>query len=144
VSTVALDASVIVAGLLEWHEHHAVALPVVQAALTEPSTAVLPLPALLESYAVMTRLPPPWRIGGRDAHAILSASFRDRAVVVGIDPTSVWDLLAALAAAGVAGGGTYDAHIVACARAAGADQLVTFNRRHFERLDLGAMTLRVP
>ncbi|NLG64599.1 MAG: VapC toxin family PIN domain ribonuclease, partial [Actinobacteria bacterium] len=46
--------------------------------------------------------------------------------------------------AGIAGGATYDAHVLACAKQGGAARLATFNRRHFERLELGDMELVVP
>jgi len=142
--SLALDTNVIVAALLSWHEHHAVALPVVQRSLASQPPSILPLPALVEGYAVMTRLPPPWRLRPADAHRLLTESFRGRAVVVGLDGEEGWSLLDAALGGGVAGGATHDAHIAACARKGGATTLATFNRRHFESLDLGQMTLLVP
>lgn len=44
----------------------------------------------------------------------------------------------------IAGGATHDVHILACAQRAGATRLATFNRRDFERFDLGGVTLVVP
>ena len=44
----------------------------------------------------------------------------------------------------LSGAPTYDAYIAACARKANARRLVTFNRRHFERLELGDVDLVVP
>lgn len=58
---VALDTSVVVAALLAVHEHHAVAAPYV-AALRRESTIIVPLPVLVESYSVLTRLPTPLRL----------------------------------------------------------------------------------
>ena len=92
----------------------------------------------------MTRLPPPWRIKPRDAHRLLDATFRAKAVVVGLEGSEGWSVLDGALASEVSGGATYDAHIVACARKAGATRLATFNRQHFARLDLGAMDLFVP
>ncbi len=140
----ALDTSVIVPALLGWHEHHAAALPVVTEALGSDGGVILPLPALVEAYAVLTRLPPPWRLRSADARRLLVDTFRTRSTVVGLDGAEAWDLLDGALASGVSGGGTYDAHIAACAKKAGAARLATFNRRHFERLELGDVALMVP
>lgn len=138
----AVDTSVLVAGLLPWHEHHAAALPALQGGLSEGMA--LPLPALIESYAVMTRLPAPWRLSAADAASLLTRSFQGRARIVSLDFMDAWPFLHEVVSQAVSGGATYDAHIVACARKAGATRLVTFNRRHFERMNLGPMALIVP
>jgi len=140
----ALDTSVMVPALLSWHEHHHAALPVVQEALAGREALILPLPALIEAFAVLTRLPPPWRLRPEVAHKLLYDTFQGRARVVGLDGDEAWALLDGALKSEISGGATYDAHIAACALKAGAACLVTFNRRHFERFDLGQMTLRVP
>ena len=140
----ALDTSVIVPALLSWHEHHGAALPVVQEALAGGSAVILPLPALIEAFAVLTRLPPPWRLRPEVAHKLLADTFQSRARVVGLDGDEAWALLAEALSTEVSGGATFDAHIAACAKKAGAARLATFNRRHFERLDLGDVALLVP
>ena len=141
---IAFDANVILAALLGWHEHHARALPVVDGALAGPDRVVLPLPALIEAYAVMTRLPVGKRLRPEDALALLDGTFRDQADVIALDGPRGWRMLESAVARAVAGGATYDAHVAACAIAGGAHRLVTFNERHFRRLDLGAMVLVVP
>ena len=71
----ALDSSVIVAGLLAWHEAHERSFrALVQA---RRGTIVVPGPALVEAYAVMTRLPAPHRLAPSDAIDLLSGSFED-------------------------------------------------------------------
>ncbi len=140
----ALDTSVVIAALLSWHEHHEMALRTVQEALAHPAGPILPLPALIESYSVMTRLPPPSRLAPQDAHALLARTFEGAARIVALDGREGWGLLDGLARHRIAGGTAYDAHIVACARKAGADRIATFNQRHFARLDLGEIELVVP
>lgn len=135
-AALALDTSVVVPALLAWHEHHARALALVRAALGGDEPLVLPVAVLVESFAVMTRLPAPWRLSPVDAHALLSGAFRSRAHVVGLDGAEGWDVLDAALGAGIAGGTTYDAQIAACARKAGASRIATFNRRDFARLGL--------
>ncbi len=66
------------------------------------------------------------------------------ALLVGLEGDEAWDLLDDALGNAVSGGAAYDAHIAACAWKAGASHLATFNRRHFERLDLGDVHLLVP
>jgi predicted nucleic acid-binding protein len=130
-SPVALDTSVVIAALLSWHESHEAAAAALEAALADPGGAVLPLPVLVEAYAVMTRLPAPHRLRPGDAAEILRSSLGSRARLATLDEAGAWQLIASLADAGIAGGRTYDALIAACARAAPARRLMTLNARDF-------------
>ena len=130
-SAIAVDTSVVIAALLSWHEHHEAAAVALEAALADPAGAVVPLPTLLEAYAVMTRLPSPHRLRPGDAAEILHSSLADRVRLATLGDADGWPMLKSLADAGVAGGRTYDAHIAACARAAAAGRLVTLNVRDF-------------
>jgi toxin FitB len=129
-SPVALDTSVVIAGLLSWHESHEAAAIALEAALADAAGTVLPLPVLVEAYAVMTRLPSPHRLRPRDAVETLN-TFKGCSRLVSLGETEAWQLVASLAAAGVSGGRAYDALIAACARAASSQRLMTLNRRDF-------------
>jgi predicted nucleic acid-binding protein len=94
---------------------------------------VLAAPALIETYAVLTRLPPPYRLRPDDALEAMEGSWGGVGVVA-VPAAGTWDLLRTLPIRGVAGGATYDAVIVACARKARVDVILTWNLRHFERL----------
>jgi toxin FitB len=123
------DTSVVVAALLGWHEQHEAARKSLERALTDASL-VLATPVLLESYAVMTRLPAGHRLSPEDALALLKDTFAG-VPTVALDSGEVWRLLTDLEAAGISGGRTYDGHILACARKARAQRLLTFNERDF-------------
>src|SRR5258707_811905 len=56
---VALDTSVIIALVSGWHERHAAVTALVEGELDRGSGLLLATHALIESYAVLTRLPPP-------------------------------------------------------------------------------------
>lgn len=128
----ALDTSVVVAALLTWHEgHEACATAVVDALESE---CILPQSTLVEAYAVLTRLPAPHRLRAEDAMAVLEGSFRDRVRVANLRASASWKLLDQATRGGVAGGLVYDARILAEAETAGAERLLTLNRRHFERI----------
>lgn len=138
----AADTSVLVASLLTWHEHHEVAL----LALEEASAGhpmFLPIPVLVESYAVMTRLPAPYRISPSDAHALLRDNFK-AARIAGLSGAGCWKLLSDLSERGVAGGRTYDAQIVAAAVQGSAELLLTLNLAHFASLAPAGLEVRSP
>lgn len=102
----ALDTSVIVPALLAWHEHHGAAHPVVSEALAGEDALILPLPALIEAFAVLTRLPAPWRLRPSDALRLLVDTFHGKARVVGLDGDEGWALLHTALTKGVSGGAT--------------------------------------
>lgn len=81
--------------------------------------------ALHETYAVLTRLPGDARVAPADAVRLLRERFETAAI---LDARSVRSAPAVLAAAGVAGGATYDGLVALAARAAGIP-LATRDRR---------------
>lgn len=127
------DTSVVVAALLGWHEQHDEARRSLERALTD-ANLVVASPVLLESYAVMTRLPAGHRLSPEDALALLKDTFAE-VPTVALDSGEVWRLLTDLEAAGISGGRTYDGHILACARKARVKRLLTFNERDFLAFD---------
>jgi predicted nucleic acid-binding protein len=135
----AVDTSVVVAALLGWHENHEAARKALERSLTA-ERLVLPAPTLIESYAVMTRLPSPHRLSPADAAALLHDTFVG-VPTVALDGDEVWKLIEDLEATQIAGGRSYDGHILACARKAGAKKLLTLNDRDF--LALGAPEIEI-
>lgn len=131
---IAFDTDVIVAGLLPWHPHHAAAFSVLDATLNDAADVIIPVPALFQAWSVMTRLPPPHRIGPHEAGELLSRTFRSRCRLVGLDQPATWDTFDRLVLNQWIGGIAHDVHVLACAHLAGATRLYTFNRRDFERL----------
>jgi len=140
---VAIDTSVVIAGLLSWHEHHLAALHVLEEALGDKSL-VLPGPALIEAYSVMTRLPAPHRVRPPEAHALLEGTFEDSALVVTLTANELWRFVRTLSSNQTVGGRSYDAHILACADKANASVLLTFNERDFLALAHPEIEIRVP
>jgi hypothetical protein len=86
--------------------------------------------ALLEAYAVLTRLPPPHRLSPADALAVLDRNW-GKTPTVALTGAECWRLLRHEGPAGTAGGRLYDASIAACARKGRADEILTWNLRHF-------------
>ena len=101
----------------------------------------MPAPALVEAYAVLTRLPPPHRLSAADAWALIEANFVEQATVQALEAEAYVDLLRRAAAQEVAGGRTYDLVIGECARGARAGVLLTFNPRHFDPAPAGVRVI---
>lgn len=115
-----LDTSVAVPLLVTSHVAHRS----VSAALGDRAAA-LAGHALHETYAVLTRLPGDARVAPADAVRLLRERFESAAL---LDSRSVRSAPAVLAAAGVAGGATYDGLVALAARSAGLP-LATRDRR---------------
>jgi predicted nucleic acid-binding protein len=130
------DTSCLVAAVCSWHEHHAVTAEELARRSRSREEMVMAAPAVIEAYAVLTRLPPPYRLRPQDALAILVGSWA-KVEVVAMTGQETWPFLEALPGSGIAGGSSYDALIAACARKAKADVILTWNVRDFERVAEG-------
>lgn len=127
-----LDTSVLLAGLVDFGPQSAPAQAVlhgvVKGTVPSPRTA---WHCCLEFYSVSTRLPPEYRLTPADAVHLLRAEVIERMPVHDLPAGDRDMLLNAAAQDGTAGGRIYDAHIAEVARAAGAQVIITDNRRHF-------------
>ncbi|MDH4083672.1 MAG: PIN domain-containing protein [Nitrospira sp.] len=136
------DTSVMVATVCTWHEHHERAITEMERRLTERESLVIATPALIEAYAVLTRLPPPHRLSPRDTIALIETSFLTEGTLAGLDNKAFRPLLREAADHDIAGGRTYDWVIAACARAARVNTLLTFNSRDFLSFHLDDLEVR--
>lgn len=143
-ATTALDTSVIISGLLSWHEDHKAASAALTGLFESGDEVILPLHSLIEAYAVMTRLPPPHRLSAKEALDVLEGSFRSRSNLIGLAAKEGWDFLRELSRRNLVGGTSYDSLILASARKGGAQRLLTFNRAHFERVGTEDIEIVVP
>lgn len=131
----AVDTSVVVAGFASWHEDHA------RAARAIADRPDLPAPVALESYSVLTRLPPPHRAEPAIVRDFLARAFPRAWLSL---PDGAWaGLLDDLASRGISGGATYDAVIAVTAKHH-ERELLTLDRRArgtYERLGVAARLL---
>lgn len=121
-----------VAAVCAWHERHADARSGIERRLGRGEQPAIAAHALLETYAVLTRLPAPHRLAPADAWALVETNFIRPATVVASSARSYTSLLGRLAKAGIGGGRSYDALIADCAAEAKVDALLTLNPRHFD------------
>lgn len=110
---IALDTSVVVAALLGWHEAH-------EQARRAARGGGIPAHALVESYAVLTRLPAPHRVAPGVASRLLAGWFPSVRIFVP-SPELARSVVGRLAAAGIGGGAAYDALVGLTAAEHGAE-----------------------
>jgi toxin FitB len=127
---VLLDTNCLVAAVLPQHEHHAATTAELSRRRAADHTIVMAAPAILEAYAVLTRLPAPHRLAALDAMAVLDRNWGAMETIA-LAGAETWRLLRQLGAAGITGGRCYDALIAACAKKGKADEILTWNARHF-------------
>jgi len=133
-----------VAAMCAWHEHHEPVAGELERRLDRGETMVVAAPALVEAYAVLTRLPFPHRLSPSDSLALLEANFISQARTIALDARSYQNLLRSAPRDNIAGGRTYDAVIIACALKAKVSALLTFNTRDFLAFSAEAMEIVVP
>jgi predicted nucleic acid-binding protein len=139
---IAADATVLVASVVAWHERHRAAASAMEAALTRKAL-VLPAPALLDAYAILTRLPAQHRLQHAEAFHLLRSNFGG-ARLAGPRTRDAWSALRRLSVAPIGGSDTYDAQLVEIARDAGAKTLLSFRRAELERLAITGIEIVEP
>ena len=127
-----LDTSVLLAGMVDFGPQSAPAQSIFHAVaerkLEPPATA---WHCCLEFYSVATRLPPEFRLTPDDAWVLLRDEVFSRLSVRDLPADERAVLFSSSARDRIGGGRIYDAHIAEVARCAGAQVIVTDNRRHF-------------
>ena len=122
------DTSVLVAAVLEEHEHHQRSFLALSKA--NRSSAFCAAHNLAEVYATLTRYPGKQRLSAEQALLSLSV-FENRLTIVALEAREYLVAIRRFAAIGITGGTMYDALIAACALRAEVDVLYTWNVGHF-------------
>lgn len=129
------DTSLVIAAFASWHESHEAARRALDGGLR------LIEHCALETYSVLTRLPPPHRTSGEVVREFLTARFPEP--WLRMSEQAYKDFILGLPDRGVTGGAAYDALVAATA--AGCDvELLTCDRRAlpvYERYGLRAKLL---
>lgn len=116
----AIDSSVVIAAFASWHEYHAIAR---KAMTTRPR---LIAHAAVESYSVLTRLPPPHRASPDIVRTFITERFTDPFLT--LSQNGYQELLATVAAGQILGGSAYDA-LIAFTAAEHDATLLSLDRR---------------
>jgi predicted nucleic acid-binding protein len=125
------DTTVLVAAVLEDHEHHERSFAVFSS--TRRSSAFCAAHNLSEVYATLTRYPGKDRLSAEQALIALE-KIEERLTIIALDATEHVAAIRKFAGKGIVGGTLYDGLIAACALKASADILYTWNTAHFQML----------
>jgi len=128
----ALDTSCVVSLLASWHEFHARTKQGYETRRARRERLVIPVHVLLESFAVLTRMPV--RLSPADAQRLLEGSFYETAEIAGLSSGAAWTTIQDLSLRDMGGGIAYDAAIARTAFDAGASVLLTWNTKDFLRV----------
>jgi len=131
----AADTSVVIAAFASWHENHEAARRALDSGLR------LVEHCALETYSVLTRLPPPHRASGEVVRDFLTARFPKP--FLRLSEGAYKDFILGLPDQGMAGGAAYDALVAATAAGCEAE-LITCDRRAlpvYERYGVRAQLL---
>jgi predicted nucleic acid-binding protein len=127
---IGVDSSILVAGVHANHPLHAVAagwliknIPLHELIVSHHS--------ILETYAVLTRLPGELRVTGPEAKQLLESTIKPNMRVADFSSHSIWDCIDSLVNHSALGGHSYDVFIAKILSKAGVKSIATFNTRHF-------------
>ena len=126
-----------IAAVCSWHEHHEAAANEIERRLAGRAKMIVAAPALIEAYAVLTRLSPPHRLSPQIALTLLENNFLKLATVIALNAKSYETLLLRAPKNNVAGGRVYDAVIL---KTLGATRLRLLGAYALEYLLIGLAT----
>ena len=131
---VVFDTSVLVAALVEQHPMHDRAFPWLRRAQRGETDARVTAHSLAELYAVLTTLPVRPRISPGMARRLVRESVEKNVRVEEILLADYRSILDDMAELDLSGGVIYDALAAQVTRRLGADALLTFNAKDFQRV----------
>lgn len=138
------DTNCMIAAVCTWHEHHERAAEEIERRVERGETLYIAAPTVVEAYAVLTRLPPPYRLSPADALALVEENFIQSSRMITLAARSYRTFLRRARDEGIRGGRTYDAVIATCALQARASALLTFNKSHFLPFEKQGIAIVVP
>lgn len=125
-----VDSNYLICILQSWNTHHEATIADLERRLSQGEELHLVPHALLETYAVMTRMPDPYRKPPAMVVSLMQKNFGGYPLLR--PPSDHWQLLAGLAEDGIGGGQSYNRSIAHSAHQAGMKELVTWNVKHFQ------------
>ena len=127
------DTSCLVAAFCQWHTQHTVTLAEFSRRIDSGSSLVIAAHSLLETYAVLTRLPGPRRLHPAQAFSVIQTNLSQQRALTLADK-EYWMLVQTCSERGWSGGVVYDALLVALAQTYQIPEILTYNERDFSRL----------
>ncbi len=130
---IGVDSSILVAGVHANHPLHAVAANWLIRNIAS-NELIVAHHSILETYAVLTRLPGKLRTSGSEAKQLLESTVKSNMHVADFSSVSIWDCIDSIVSHSAVGGHSYDAFIIEILNNAEVEAIATFNTTHFIEL----------
>ena len=131
---VLFDTSVLVAASISSHKHHKIARGFLQKAISKKIDYFVSSHSLLECYSVLTRIPLQPKLSPAFAIQIINENIKSHAKIVTLSAKQYFQLIEELVDRNLKGGITYDALILASAKFAEVNKVLTFNKKDFLKI----------
>lgn len=141
---VCFDTSVLVAAMVDQLPNHKVALEALVRWSEAPHQGCCTGHCLAECYATFTALPLPRRIRPLEARLLIEENIFKRLEILEIGSGAVAECIRRVSELGLSSGVVYDALHLHAAEQAGCGQLLTYNLRHFRRLEPKEISVEAP
>ena len=128
---VLLDTSVLIAAVIAKHDSHAKAFPILERVQNGKDEGVVAAHGLAEMYAILTKLPPPFRHSPEQALLSIEENVLKYFKISSLTGTDYASLIREAAVAGIQGGTIYDAVLLRSAEKVDPDRIYTLNLKHF-------------
>jgi predicted nucleic acid-binding protein len=129
-----LDTNVLVSAVIKQHVDHERSFAALERVLAGKDEGSISAHSLAEMYAVMTKLPAPYRHTPEQALLSIEENVLKQFKTVSLSGTDYAALLREAAGTGIQGGTLYDALLLKCATKSGADRIYTLNLKHFQAI----------
>lgn len=126
-----LDTSVLIAAVIAKHASHARAFPVLERVQNGKDEGFAAAHTLAEMYAILTKLPPPFRHSPEQALLSIEENVVRNFTISSLTGNDYAMLIREAAVAGIQGGTIYDAVLLKAAEQTNPDRIYTLNLKHF-------------
>lgn len=134
-----LDTSVLVSAVVQQHVFHERSFPVLERVMAQKDEGIISSHSLAEMYAVLTRLPSPFRHTPEQAWLSIDENVLKHFKTVSLVSADYAAFLREATGSGIQGGKIYDALLLKCAARTAADRVYTLNLKHFQSIAVPEM-----
>lgn len=127
-----LDTSVLVAAVVAKHESNDRALAVLDTVQNGKVEGFVAAHSLAEMYAILTKLPPPFRHAPEQALLSIEENVLKHFKISSLSGAEYATLIREAAMSGIQGGTVYDAVLLKAAAKTGVERIYTLNLKHFQ------------
>ena len=125
-----LDTSVLIAAVVSKHDSHTRAFPLLERVQNGKDEGFVAGHSLAEMYAILTKLPPPYRHAPEQALLSIEENVLKHFKISNLTDRDYASLVREAAVAGIQGGTIYDAVLLKCAEKSNPDRIFTLNHKH--------------